>query len=260
MKHLIIPDPHAHPDYDNERFSALGRFILKEKPEVIICIGDFGDMPSLSSYDKGTKGFEGRRYKKDILAVHDALEKLHKPINQYNSRRAKNKKQQYKPRWVMCLGNHEDRISRAVNMSAELEGTIGVEDLKFEEYGWEVHPFLEIVIIDGIAYSHYFVSGVASRPISGENIGKTLINKNMMSSVQGHSHIFDHAERTRADGTKLFGMSCGCFSHPEQIEGWNKATHHMWWMGIVILNEVDGEGYYDDLQSITTRKLMRDYG
>jgi hypothetical protein len=66
---LVIGDPHAHPDYDNDRFTDLGRFIVKARPDMVVCIGDMADMPSLSSYDRGTKGFEGRRYKKDIEAV-----------------------------------------------------------------------------------------------------------------------------------------------------------------------------------------------
>ena len=89
---LIIPDPHAHADYDNERFKALGKFIMKEQPEYIVCLGDMADLPSLSSYDKGTKGFEGRRYKKDIDAVIDAQKKLFAPI-----KKARN----YKPTFHM---------------------------------------------------------------------------------------------------------------------------------------------------------------
>lgn len=259
MNILVIPDPHAHPDYDNDRFTALGRYILDTKPDVIVCIGDFADMPSLSSYDKGTKGYEGRRYKKDIAAVHDALEKLHAPVIKYNKRRQQNKEKQYKPRWVMCLGNHEHRINRATNAQPELDGTIGIEDLRFEEYGWEIVNFMDNIVIEDIIFSHYFASGVANRPVSGENIGKTLIAKNLMSSVQGHSHIFDHSERSRADGVKVFGMSVGTFSHPEAREGWNSGSHHMWWHGIVLLKETDGRGYYDSIETITTRKLMRDY-
>ncbi len=40
-KLLIIPDCHASPDYDNDRFIALGEFIVKEKPEVVVCLGRF---------------------------------------------------------------------------------------------------------------------------------------------------------------------------------------------------------------------------
>jgi len=259
LKHLVIPDPHAHPEYDNDRFTALSRFILAEKPDVILCIGDFADMPSLSSYDRGTKGFEGRRYKRDVEAVTDAQARLVNPIRKYIERRRKGPSERYSPRFVMCLGNHEDRISRAVNSQPELDGAIGIHDLQFEHFGWEVIPFQSPIVIDGIAYCHYFASGVAGRPISGENIGKTLVAKNLMSSIQGHSHIFDHSERTRADGQKLFGMSVGCYSHPDMKEGWNTATEHMWWRGVVILEEVDGLGYYDDIRAVTMRKILRDY-
>lgn len=257
-KILTIPDPHAHPEYDNLRFRALGKLILKEKPDYVICIGDFGDMPSLSSYDQGKKTFEGRRYRKDKEAVWDALRELHAPVNEYNERQRKNKEKQYKPRWIMLLGNHEDRIDRYINDHPESD--MCIEDLRFAEFGWEVHPFGEIVVIEGIAFSHYFASGVKGAPISGVNIGRSLIQKNLMSSVQGHSHIFDHAELSRADGTKCFGMSIGCFSHPDQIEGWNMKQHHMWWHGVVFIDDCDGEGYYDQIRPITTRKLMRDYG
>ena len=47
MNLLIIPDPHANPDYDNDRFKALGKFIMHEKPEVIVWLGDMADLPSL---------------------------------------------------------------------------------------------------------------------------------------------------------------------------------------------------------------------
>ena len=51
-KLLIIPDCHAHPDYDNNRFDWLGNLIIEERPDTILCLGDLADMPSLSSYDK----------------------------------------------------------------------------------------------------------------------------------------------------------------------------------------------------------------
>ena len=60
-RHLVVPDPHAHPDFSNIRFDWLAQLIIDLKPDHVICLGDFGDLPSLCSYDKGTKGFEGRR-------------------------------------------------------------------------------------------------------------------------------------------------------------------------------------------------------
>lgn len=256
---LVIPDGHAHPDFDNDRFDWLGRYILDTRPDVIVNIGDLGDFPSLSSYDKGTKGFEGRRLQRDLAALYDAQDKIFAPTAKWNKRRAKNRKAQYRPRWVMCVGNHEDRLDRAANASSELDGTIGTQLCKYEEYGWEVHPFQQSVEIAGISFCHYFASGVMGRPISGENIGKSLCTKLHMSAVQGHSHVYDHSERSRIDGQKMFGQSCGCFTHPDHVEGWNQATVHLWWRGLVNLKHLDGDGYYDELQTITMRKLRRDY-
>lgn len=259
-KLLVIPDAHAHPEYDNDRFTWLGRYVMDTRPEVIVCLGDWADMPSLSSYDKGTRGFEGRRYRKDIDAAIDAMNKFLAPMKAYNNRRAKNKKNQYKPRMVMCLGNHSDRITKVTNVSPEMYGTIGVEDLKFEEFGWEVYPFKTPVFIHGIAFTHYFTSGVKGLAISGENIAKTLCNKLHHSAVQGHSHVLDHSERSVIDGKKIFGLSAGCYAHKDMgKEPWCRDTSHLWWHGVVELNDLDGEGYYDDFRLMTMRKIKREY-
>jgi len=258
MKWLLIGDPHAHPEHNNDRFEWLGKHIMKERPDIIVCIGDFADMPSLSSYDKGTKGFEGRRYTKDIQSVHDALAKLHAPMQKYNKRQQKNKKQQYHPAMYMTLGNHEDRISRAVNSQAELEGVISIADLKYEEHGWELIQFGDVLSIAGWQFTHYFPTGVSGRPISGENIGKNLLAKNFASSVQGHSHILDYATRTTADGNKIHGLSIGCYANPEMIEGWNRATAKMWWHGVVDMH-TDDLGNTQAVSFIEQEELKRRY-
>ena len=246
MDLLIIGDPHAHPDYDNSRFTALGKFIAREKPQIIVCIGDMADMPSLSSYDRGTRGFEGRRYKKDVSAAIDAQKKLFAPIRKVRG---------YKPKLHMCLGNHEDRIVRVVNTTPELDGAIGLGDLKYEEFGWEVTPFKRSVVIEGVSFSHYFTSGVAGRPISSVHIGHALVTKLHCSAVQGHSHLFNHSEQTRPDGQKIFGLSAGCFSHPKYTESWCQDTEYQWWRGVIVLEGLDGEGYYNAIHAITQRSL-----
>jgi len=259
MNLMIIPDAHVHPDYNNERFRAVGRLLMEEQPECVVCLGDLADLPSLSSYDRGTKGFEGRRYKKDVQSAIEAQELLFEEMNRFNARKRRNGKKQYRPRLVMCLGNHEDRITRAINSQAELDGTIGVQDLQYEGFGWEVIPFKKCVTIEGIAFSHYFTTGVSGRPISSTHIGHTLVTKLHCSAVQGHSHLYNHAEHTRPDGQKIFGLSAGCFSHPDYSESWCMDTEHQWWRGVVILEDLDGEGYYDGVRTVTLRKIMKKY-
>ena len=67
-KHLVIPDVQIKPGQDLSFLRVIGEYIVEKQPDVIVCLGDFADMPSLSSYDVGKKSFEGRRYKDDIKA------------------------------------------------------------------------------------------------------------------------------------------------------------------------------------------------
>lgn len=224
---LVLPDAHAHPEYDNERFSTLGKFIAKQKPDEVWCLGDFADMPSLSSYDRGKLSFEGRRYQNDIEAAVDAQKRL------WGYR--------YKPRRIMVRGNHDcdnGRHGKLVSDNPALLGKVSCADLEYDKYWDEVYPFKEVANLDGFAVSHYFPSGVLGRPISGENIAKTLLRKNLMSSICGHAHVWDQASTTDATGREMFAMCAGNFSHPDFVEGWNLDTVRKWWAGVVMLRGV----------------------
>lgn len=250
--HLVIPDAHAKPNQDMRRFDWLGQIIVDTLPDVIICIGDLGDMPSLSSYDRGTKGFEGRRYHLDCEAVHEAQRRIMAPIAEYN---AKRKYKKYNPRFVMIIGNHENRINRAINADQILDGTISVADLKYEEFGWEVHDFLEEVEIDGVTYSHYFVSGVMARPIGGEHPATMLLNKRHKSCTAGHLHLADWSQRTTAGGKHIMGMLCGCYLEDDE-EYVPVSVNQMWWKGLVIKRNVKDGMYDPQFLSLNTIKRM----
>ena len=257
--HLIIPDAHCHYKFDNNRFDWLSRFILDRKDEItnIVCLGDFADLPSLSSHESGSNlSFEGRRLTRDLDVTHDGLKRLFGPIDKAN-RKAKKK---FRPRKTMVMGNHEHRITRAVENASQLLGWLDMDILHYHDFFDDVHAFRVPVTIDGITYAHWFASGVAGRPISGESIGRNLCHKQHTSCVQGHSHVFDHAERVTATGQRIFGMSGGCFVHPDYVEDWCVATVKFWWRGITILHDLDGEGYYDRIEHVTLRWLERNYG
>lgn len=246
--HLIIPDQHAHPDHNNDRFEWLGRLIIDLRPDVVINLGDMADMPSLSSYDKGTVTFEGKRYHKDITSAFDAQQRMMLPI------RATKKK---KPKFIFLEGNHEHRITKAVNSDTRLEGTIGLKDLLLKEWGWETYPFLEVASINGIAYSHYFTSGVMGRPVGGENPAKSLLNKQHMSATAGHTHTLDFASTVNAEGTRLMGLVAGAYV--DYSSSWNNAqSEALWWSGVVIKRNVD-HGTYDP-QFVSINTLRKEYG
>lgn len=249
MRHFVLPDVQAKPGQDFKFLTKIGEYIVEKKPEKIICLGDFADMPSLSSYDVGKKAFEGRRYNHDIESVNDAMGCLLRPLWEYNGRARKNKEKLYRPELHMLLGNHEQRIERAVNNDPKLEGLIAYEDLGYELCGWKVHPFLEVVVIDGIAYSHYFTSGLLGRPATTAN---AQLNKTHMSCISGHQQGLQIATGKTADGRLIHSIIAGsCYEHNEDYLGKQGNNH---WRGALMLNDVNDGDF--DLMPLRLKYLL----
>lgn len=241
MKHMIIPDTQVKPGSKMEHLKWAGQYAVEKKPDVIIHIGDHWDMPSLSSWDIGKKSFEGRRYNDDIEAGIQGMREFMKPIWKEQERLKRNKDKTWKPRLVFCLGNHEQRIERAIEDDAKLEGLISYDDFELEQMGWEVHGFLDVVVIDGIAYSHYFTSGIMGRPVSS---AKLMLSKKHMSCVMGHVQDRDIAFANRADMKPMIGLFAGIFYQHD--EDYLTAQTNSSWRGIWMLHEVD-DGCCDEM-------------
>lgn len=253
-KHLVIPDVQCKEGVPLEHLSWCGKYIVEKKPDVVVQIGDFADMESLSMYDVGKKSFEGRRYKNDIETAHRAMEQLLLPMWEYNERARRNKEKQYHPRMVLTLGNHEDRISRAVEADPKLEGVLSLNDLGYEGYGWEVYPYLEPIIIDGVAYCHFFTSGVLGKPVTSAN---ALLTKKHQSCVMGHVQGRQIAFGTKADGKQITGLFVGGFyQHDEEYLKWQGNAQT--WRGIWMLHEVE-DGSFDEMP-VSLNYLKRKYG
>lgn len=236
----MIPDIQAKPGVDLGFLSDIGKYIVDKKPDIIVQIGDFFDLPSLSSYDRGTKSFEGRRLQEDLDYGHKAMEEMLKPIVEFNLLRKKNKKALYRPEMHLTLGNHEDRLDRMTNYHPELHGVFGTKKLGLEEYGWNVHPFLRPVNLCGINFVHYLANPMTGRPYGGQVLSQ--LQKVGQSFVCGHKQSLEIAVRPIIDGSMQIGIIAGaCYEHDEEYKGPQGNTH---FRGLVMLNEVkDGFGY-----------------
>lgn len=253
---LLVPDSHASPDKDNSRFIWLGRLILDRQPDAIVNLGDLYNMDSLCSYDRNKKAFEGRRYKKDIAVGVDALEKMHSPFTKFNEQRRSSKRAKLKePKKYITLGNHEFRVVRAIENSAELDGFLSLDNLRLQEFGYEVIPFKRPLVIEGVWFNHFWASGVKGEAISGFNIASNILAKNSVSSICGHSHLWDMAIRSRPDGTKLIGLNAGCYLNDKTFED---ATDQLWTSCITILHDVH-EGVFD-IETISIERMQSLYG
>lgn len=255
---LLIGDVHTDPDHDCERLKWLGDMIVDVKPDEIWQVGDWADMRSLSSYDKGKRSAELKRYKRDVEAAILGQETLFGPLREYNERQRANKKAAYKPHTLMTVGNHCARIDKATNASPELHETISVDDLKYGEFWDDVVPFKDRAIRHGFALSHYFASGIMGAPIGGVHAAHTLLQKLGMSAIAGHSHLYDEKIATRADGKKMMAIVAGCYVHPGMVEGWNRDTVHMWWNGTILMQGVK-DGYADVVTRMSQDWIKRNY-
>lgn len=203
------------------------------------------------SYDRGTKAFQGRTYKADVEAHYDFQERLWAP-----SRQAKKRM----PRRVTLIGNHEQRIDRAIQIQPELEGVISYKDLNLDRWYTDVVHYDGAtpgsIEIDGVTYAHYLVSGISGRPIYGEHHGYSLLAKNHSSCTVGHSHTLDYCIRTRADGSKIMGLSAGVFvDYRPSFAG----SASNLWNSCVIKKTFIKPGVYD-IEVVSLEKLRKEYG
>ena len=242
MKIAVIPDTQCRPGIKLDYLEWVGKYLVAKRPEVIIHLGDFADMASLNSYDKpGSKSFEGRRYNKDIQNAQEAMKIFLGPIERYNYVQWKYKKPRYIPRKIMLLGNHEARINRVVEEDPRLDGTISINDLNYKDFGWEVHPFLKQVVVEGVAFAHYFCSGVMGRPITS---ARAILLKKHMSCVAGHQQGRDIAYAQRGDGVDMTAIIAGsCYLHEEPYLNPQTNNH---WRGMYMLHNVN-DGAFDEM-------------
>ena len=147
----------------------------------------------------------------------------------------------YKAKNKLLYGNHEERIIRATNDNPELHGLIGLEDLCYEKYGWETFQFLKPVIIGGVVFCHYFVSGPMGRPVAS---AQRLITTKHQSCIAGHQQGRQVAYGFRADGKSITSIIAGsCYEHDEDYMG---PQGNKYWRGIIGLHEVK-DGEFDEM-------------
>jgi hypothetical protein len=257
MRHLIIPDTQIRPGVDTTHIEWAARAAIDYRPDLIVVIGDWWDLPSLSTHDSpGSKEAEGRRVMHDIEVGNEAFERFSVTIHNEIDRITNSHKKRWKPCLEFFFGNHENRLTRAIFRDPKWEGVISLDSLKTP--GFRRNPFLRIEQIHGIAYSHYFPN-----PFTGKPIGGTVVNRlNHIghSFVQGHQQGFSYASKQYPNHVK-HGLVCGRFySHHESYRPEDVQSSE--WNGIVVLNDVRvvaDNGTYD-LMPLSFNYLREKFG
>ena len=232
--HFVIPDTQCAPGTPIVHLKWIGQYIYDKSLAwadsniTVVHLGDHWDMPSLSSYDHGKKSMEGRRYLKDVEYGNKGFALLNEKIGDLPIRR------------VFLFGNHEERIVKAAEFDAQLDGLLSLDSLLTP--GWERYPFLVPVEIDGVVYSHYFYQPMSGRPYSGENV-KLRLKTIGHSFTMGHQQTLDYAIRF-VNGKAHQGLVAGsAYLHDETYKGPQGNAH---WRGIIVCHNVN-EGSYDPM-------------
>lgn len=259
-KIFIIPDTQCRADIPVDHLLAAGRYLIDKQPDVVVMMGDWYDLPSLSSYEKpGSKSFENKRLREDIDTGNRAMKLFLAPMMEYNESCSKHKKKQYRPRMVFLMGNHEYRLDRAINDDPQkLDGIVSHDDFGLD--GWEVYPYMEIVDIEGILFSHAFANpySLLKGVLTGTVDNK--LQKIGSSFVQGHQQQIQYGVRNLPTATgkknkQIIGIVCGSFyQHDEDYLGKQGNDH---FRGCITLNDV--KSGYGDLMVLSLDYLRRKY-
>lgn len=255
--HFVMPDCQVKPGVNTDHIEAAGNYCAAKRPDVIVCGGDFFDMHSLSSYDKGKAAAENRRYEDDIKAGIVAMKRFFKGINKLNRSLVSQKKKKYTPRLVYVMGNHEIRIERFSNSNPELVGKVGLKDLRLEEFGWEVYPFLAVAEVDGILYSHFFprnAKGKITQTKNGAPSAVLQLQRERQSCTGFHQQGLDYAIHPSANKIQ-YGLIAGSFYSHE--EDYLSPQGTMYWRGCIMKHEVENGQY--DIMPLSLRYLVENW-
>lgn len=236
MKHLVIPDTQVKPGVRIDHFEWVGKYAVEKEPDVIIHLGDWNDLSSLSSYDKADKPgqYSQRRVKSDIDSHNASVYKIEEQLV---------KSPKYKPRKIYLRGNHEARWDRFIAANPNLEGLIPPPWSFAAECGWEVIPFLKPISIGGISYCHYFCRGPNGTVFNSKNgspSAKVQVQREMKSCTAGHKPGLDVHIQPAGSGFRR-GLIAGSFYQHEEEYMTPQGTNY--WRGVLMKHEVKAGKY-----------------
>lgn len=194
-----------YPFHDRSALSVVQQIARQEQPDQIVIVGDFADFPSMSRF-RQEPSFEN--------TLTESLNEMHLILAQLRANVPDAK-------IVMLEGNHELRLRRYIydqaralyNLKVNGESILDLKNLlRLGE--------LDIEYIDGYPNGRYWLND-RLKVVHGETVkqlGKTvtnLIRNDDTSSITGHIHRFEMAQRTipgRHAGRVITAASFGTLS------------------------------------------------
>jgi predicted phosphodiesterase len=239
---LVVGDAHVDEQQKLDRFAALGRKIVAEKPDAVVLIGDVLSLNCLSEWDRNKRAkMENLRYGLEIGAGNKALDLACLP----------------KGKTIYIEGNHEDRLTRYLDHDPTFAGMVGLpKDLFLAERGIKWVPYKEVHQIDGVSFTHIPIAG-NGKPIGNPNVAQKALRLFHNSVVFGHTHTLDFAAEHRHGSPHLNqSLAVGCFF--EHVDDYAKGSLTNYWRGLVDLSIYHNNRF--DVRTTSMSQLYKQYG
>lgn len=208
MKVIPVGDLHA-PYHDKEAVKAILAHIRKERPHVVIQVGDLLDQYVFSKYPRSSKISVEQDIKEGLKAAADFWKRVKKIVP-----RAK---------CYQVFGNHDLRLSKRIKEGLpellevynplsmyRFEGVINLKDDR---------DHLEI---DGVIYTHGHLSS-------------SIAHVNHYKKPVVHGHL--HKASITSQGS-LWSMDCGYLADPSQLPlQYGASRLHNWARGLAVVED-----------------------
>jgi predicted phosphodiesterase len=239
IKVLCAGDFHDSPELSKDRFRWFGNMIVEEKPDLVFCCGDFATFDSLNTHVKNDS-LEGKlkpSFDEDMASMKEALVELHKPLNEYNARQRASKHKPFNPKFVITLGNHEDRARTYGQKNPEVGMKFHAEICALlSGFGWEVIPYQHYWYLNEVAFNHAPVDA-SRKPMAGANCSVNAATHLMHDLVHGHTHRAQVIRKPKMGENKYVTVvDLGCSLPYGYVEDYAKHGMTGWSWGFTVLH------------------------
>jgi len=227
-KILVLPDSHTEPGQDLRRFDWAGKLIADQRPELIVELGDFMTVDSLSSWNRNKRlTLEQKRFEYEIDTAIEAISYLFAPLKELQATQRRQHVAIYHPITIHCNGNHEDRVQRYAELHPEMALTLDRRmERVFDPYN-HVIPYKEFYEYAGIMFTHAPCNAAGS-PVTGKYALARATELVQKSIVFGHLHRREHLNIARHGMSKQDVIQIFCAgAFFEQVDSYVAgATNH----------------------------------
>ncbi len=243
---VCIGDAHDSPAIpDKSRFEWIGKYINATKPDVVVQIGDFATLDSLSTHTPN-ETFAGKSkptYMADMASFNEALDAMQ--LNEVERH--------------CTLGNHERRLYLFEDRAPEAYGMMQCELQKiFERHKWTFSPYGQITYYGGVGFVHAALNKLG-KTYGGKTAENQIANDSIHDLVIGHSHTERRHRAAKIGGTNSVQIvNVGCALPDLHIEEYAQHALTGWSYGIADMTIQ--HGHIQDYHFVSMASLGERYG